>query len=88
MKPCISATPKPDCTSALFPLLAQPLVLSLKLVTSQNTMHSQAPCHNTGSHAFEMHSMRTPSLYYCTQTTQAHATHGSPDSVMRSLSES
>ena len=37
--------------------LELPLVLSLKLVTSQNTTYSQAPCHNTGSHAFQVHSM-------------------------------
>ena len=48
---------KTSCTSALSPLPVKPLVLSLKLVTSQNTTHSQAPCHNTGSHAFQVHSM-------------------------------
>ena len=42
--------------------LELPLVLSLKLVTSQNSSHSQAACHNTGSHAFQMHRMRIPSL--------------------------
>ena len=84
MRACMSVTSSLGCTSALSSLLVKSLVLSLASSQYQpkNTMHSQAPYHNTGSHAFQVHSMRINSLQYCTQTSQAYAAHGSPDSVM------
>ena len=43
MRACNSATSSPDCTSSLSSLLAQALVLSLKLVTSQTQRTLKLP---------------------------------------------